>query len=222
MGRPQGSRNAGYKAKRRALAERVADAMLGQPAQRPSLRDLASCAQVSVSTLRHYFEHREGVVEAAFEVLGGRAQPFLDRAGQPEHHEVGLAVRDFVDGLVDAWDRYAVAALHTLGLTEGLEHAAVGPAYIRLLLEPTLGSAERLLLTLHRSTPLRFPARVAAIALVAPVLSALQHQRALGGAQLRPLSVPAFIEAHVDAFCAGYFAAADGVSMGTTGPSIAD
>ena len=67
MPRPKGTRDADYDVKRSDLLRGMSQHMMRRDSPRPSLRELASAAGVSVPTLRHYFGARPQVMDAIFE-----------------------------------------------------------------------------------------------------------------------------------------------------------
>ena len=67
MPRPKGVRDADYNNKRTALLHRMMEQVIGREPARPSMRQLADAAGVSVPTLRHYFGDRTAVFAAMLE-----------------------------------------------------------------------------------------------------------------------------------------------------------
>jgi len=211
MGRPPGSKNSDYEQKRKALARRVIRALVEAPASHASLRELARAARVSVSTMRHYFEDRGGIVEAALTEMGQTAERHLrDTTAQAQavgtEHRARLNA--YVQTLARTWTTHRVGRAHAVGLAEGL-YDPTGPAYVQSLLEPFVRSAEEMLASLHHPRlQSAEQIRQAALALLSPVLMTLVHQDSLGGASQRPLDVPQFLDRHVEAFEKGWLRAA--------------
>lgn len=164
-----------------------------------TLRELASAAGVSVSTVRHYFGDAEGAVEAALRAMNALGAPHMERAARAARGSLEASVRWFVDELVAGFRDHGVGPMHHTALAAGLASDRLGPVYVRELLEPMLSSAEARLTTHAARGELceRADLRHAALALVSPVVLALLHQDALGGRGCRPLDLDAFAEEHV-------------------------
>lgn len=158
------------------------------------------------STLRHYFGGRDGVFSAIVAHQHALAAPHLAAAATPAADGLKPALSQALLGLRLAWRHFGVDAVHATALAEGLLAPSRGPAYLDHTLEPTLQAYEALLsaLVARGDLPGDLPVRAAALALVGPVLLALLHQSRLGGERCRPLDEPAFIEAHLDAWIAGW------------------
>ncbi len=94
--------------------------------------------------------------------------------------------------------QFGVARVHSVGLAMGLENEVLGPTYVQDVLEPTLQAFEAHLAHFAARGELRLCSlRVAAIALVSPLLIAFLHQGALGGSTCRPLEIDSFLHEHV-------------------------
>lgn len=208
MGRPRGSRNSDYDQKRRVLAKRVVHTLVDAPANHASLRELARAAHVSVSTMRHYFEDRAGIIEAALAEMGTSAERNLKETTAQVKGTGPERLRDFVEVIARSWGTYRVGRAHAVGLAEGL-YDTTGPTYVSALLEPFFRSSEEVLLSLG-SARLKDPGalRLASIALLSPVLILLIHQESLGGAKGVPIDLNAFLDEHVAAFAKGWLGAA--------------
>lgn len=206
MGRPRGSRNADYKAKRETLAMLLVPRLLQPDGADVSMRELARCADVSVPTLRHYFEDRDGVVTACLEAMQRLGDPHLERAGRT-NLDGGLeasclwVLAEFVEGWTNG-----IGQMVTVGLVAGVGNDQIGAAYVSTILEPTLQSIEqRLNQHIQRGEfPRDADLRHAALALMCPVILGLMHQGPLNGAQQRPLNVDAFLADHVQRFVRGW------------------
>lgn len=214
MGRPPGTRNAGFDATRAELLA-AARARLGEPdGARASFRELAAAAGVSVATLRHYFGSRQGLLEALLAHAHTEGAPYLLQVAAGPLGPLRESVRWLLGAVAEGFARGGLEKLHTIGLATGLGAPAIGPAYVREVLEPTLQCVEARLVRHVAAGELRpCDARVAAIALVGPLLVALLHQGPLGGRACRPLDMGAFIEEH-----AAQFERAYGVSAPATPP----
>jgi AcrR family transcriptional regulator len=202
MGRPPGSRNADYDQKRRRLARRVVQHLVAQPAEHLSLRELARAAGVSVSTMRHYFGDRSGIVAAGFAEMGQAAEKPLRQAVAASKDDKDLHTRlvAVLRGLASAWTQDRLGRAHAVALAEGV-YAETGPHAVEHLLEPFVGAVEQVL---HDTAHTNGTTRHAALALVAPVWMLLLHQDGLGGSASRPIDVDAFLNDHTAKFLRGW------------------
>lgn len=200
MGRPAGTKNPGHDDRRRALAAAVIPRLL-ELGPAASLRELAAAAEVSVPTLRHYFEDRDGVVAAAMGEMLRLGRPHLAATAKPRRRGLRSSLMEMMRSLLEGWRRFGVGRIYGAGLAMGLHHAVLGPSYVDQLLEPLLQAVEARL-EQHRAWGELgdHDVRFAALALVSPVVLALLHQDGLGGQACRPLDVEAFVRAHVDGF----------------------
>jgi AcrR family transcriptional regulator len=202
MGRPRGSRNADYDQKRRKLARKVVQHLVAGPAEHLSLRELARAAGVSVSTMRHYFGDRQGIIEAGIVEMGHSAERHLQTAvdaaktGDDVHARVVAALAS----LADTWRREQLGRAHAVGLAEGM-YAGVGPATVEHLIEPFVGAIERVL---REATGANSEARHAALALVGPVWMVLAHQESLNGREANPVDIDSFVRDHTTRFLLGW------------------
>lgn len=204
MTRVKGSRNADYEEARARLLGAVRARLTEPGGAQASFRDLAAAAGVSVPTLRHYFGTREELLVAAMVAMHQEGLPYMHAGATAPRGPPPESLKWFLGFLVEGWSR-GVGALHAFGLTAGLGHELLGPAYVRELLEPTLQVAEARLARHIAEGELRpCDVRHAALALVSPVVMALLHQGALSGASCRPLDVPHFVEEHLEAFLRAY------------------
>lgn len=203
MSRPTGRRNADFEASRTELLERITHAVLKHP-HSSSFAELAEASGVARTTLRHYFGTRELLLQALLahmEVLGQQAEA---RHSIPDDLPLAQALRLALDRLVFGW-RVGVGALFVAGLLWGLGDEALGPAYVRSLLEPMLlGFERRLHSRLCTAGMSEQQARHAALALVSPVVLALLHQESLHGVKCRPLDIDEFIPQHLERFLRGW------------------
>lgn len=208
MGRPAGRRNDDYQTKRTAMARAVVPLLLDDRTGRPSLRDLAAAADVSVATLRHYFDSREGVLVAAYRELHAEGQRYLQQAiTTAVGHAPREGLQDFLGNLARYWrpspgGRPGLGRMHVVGLVEGLaDPERLGRAYLDDVLEPALQSLEAVLATyVDRGELGPVDPRAGALSLLSPVVLGMLHQAELDGRATRPLDVTAFVEGHVDAF----------------------
>lgn len=185
----------------------IAPVVMRAAPERPSLREMAKAAGVSVNNLRHYFATREGVLEAVFEAMGIAGEPHIRRAIGFTDLPAPLGLRRLLEEIIAAWTPDELGGLHRSGISEGLGSEELGPAYVEHLLEPTLTVVERMLDIWRERGEVRIvedQLRVAALALMAPAMLALLHQRGLGGRRLRPLDFAEFIDTHVEGFLRGW------------------
>jgi AcrR family transcriptional regulator len=206
MARTSGSRNRDYDDKRLALVKRLDPRLSDLSRVRPSFREMAGAAGVSVPTLRHYFRDREGVLQAYLVWQGGesaRYRPLVATTEDPFERSIRRLLHGSAFGLKDM----GRIRTHVVGLTEGLHNARVGPSYLQATLEPLLASVEqRLTLHVARGEMRAVDLRHAAISLLAPLLLAILHQRELGGASVRQMDLDRFLEDHAAAFVRAYAA----------------
>ncbi|MFO7562638.1 MAG: TetR/AcrR family transcriptional regulator [Enhygromyxa sp.] len=205
--RTYGAKNADHEAKRAAMVAAIAPVVMRAAPERPSLREMAKAAGVSVNNLRHYFGTRDGVLEAVFAAMGIAGEPYIRRALGFTDLPAPLGLRRLLEEIVAAWTPDKLGGLHRSGISEGLGSDELGPAYVEHLLEPTLAVAERMLEIWGERGELAIAEgqlRAAGLALLAPVILALLHQRGLQGDRLRPLDFVGFIEAHVEGFLRGW------------------
>jgi AcrR family transcriptional regulator len=204
MARTSGSRNRDYDEKRVALLKRLDPRLSDVANPRPSFREMAGAAGVSVPTLRHYFRDREGVLQAYLVWQGGesaRYRPLVATTEDP----FPLSMRKVLHGSAFGLKDMGRIRTHVVGLTEGLHNSRVGPSYLQATLEPLLASVEqRLTLHVARGEMRAVDLRHAAIALLAPLLLAILHQRELGGTSVRQMDLEAFMEDHAAAFVRAY------------------
>ena len=208
--RTYGAKNADHEAKRAKMVHAIAPLVMAAAPGRPSLREMAKAAGVSVNNLRHYFGTRERLLEAVFEAMGRAGDPYVRRALGFTELPVREGLRTLLAEISEAWTPEKLGGLHHSGISEGLGSTELGPAYVRHLLEPTLEVVERMLEIWSERGEIEVDEpRVAALALMAPVLLALLHQRGLGGGSCRLLDFGPFLERHVDGFLDGWSARAE-------------
>ncbi len=204
MSRTRGAKAADHEARRAALLAAMHVRLVAPRLQPPSLRELAVAAGVTLPTLAHHFGKREDIVAALIAELGRRGAPHLAEAAAsdlPFAQSIAGLLAQVTHGLTEQ----GVAALHVLGLREGLRQDRIGPAYVEAILEPTLAAAEaRLAGHIARGEMIATDPRHAAIALISPLLVAALHQQELGGAAVRCLDLHALAHDHGAAFVRAY------------------
>ena len=205
VARTRGSRNADYDDARLALARKVRTRVMKPDGLRASLRELATAADSSVATLKHYFGDREGVLTAVMESQHIDAAPYLAMASTPIPGDVRASLLAYLKRLEEAWFKHGVGVIQASSLAGGLSTRALGPTYVNHLLEPLLGTVETLL---RRHVELKdlgaLNERYAALQFLSPVVLALFHQDSLSGNTCRPLELKAFFVEHVDMFLRAY------------------
>jgi AcrR family transcriptional regulator len=204
MARPLGAHNQDYEKKRQELLERLGPRLVAGGVERPSFREMAGVANVSVPTLRHYFANRTGVIAAYLEWRGAQGVPHLAIVATSDE-AFATSIRSLLAYTAAGLDRARVIELHIVGLTEGLTNPELGPVYLQSILEPALAAAEaRLSLHIARGEMRDADVRGAALMLLSPMILAMLHQRDLGGEKVRCLDVDAFVATHADAFIRAY------------------
>lgn len=189
MARPRGARDADHDSKRRQLVTLIRQRLAAVGETKPSLRQLAEAAGVTVPTLRHYFGSREEVIGAVLLDWRREGEPHLAFSKLPLD-DVTASVNECVRNLVLGFRDFGVGTILAIGSIEGIFHPQLGPQYLDLILEPTLQAIEaRLAAHVERGDLVDCDPRLAAIMLVAPVALAVQHQRQLGGDVMRPLDI---------------------------------
>ena len=203
MARTRGSRDREYEDRRRKLVE-SARARLVQPGgSRASLRDLARACGVTLPTLRHYFPSREDLILEVMQENLAQGQIHLEHMAMP-NGRFAESVREALSYTAFGF-RQGLGEIHTLGLTEGLRHSDLGPAFVELVLEPSLDALQkRLSVHIERGEMRPIDSRHAALALLSPVILAFLHQAELGGSQGHPLQLDRYLSDHADGFIRGY------------------
>ncbi len=209
MGRPIGVKNGEHEQRRAALLDAAMPRLLADGGT-TSFNEIAAAVGVAVPTLRHYFGDRTGLIAAALRRQAIHAAPHLARVAAPSSRDLETSLAEFLVELVRAWRVFGVGRLFSAGLAMGLQGEAMGPAYLDGVLEPTLVAVEARLRRHAADGALVVSAedadglRTAGLALVAPVVLALLHQDALGGARCRALDVEGFVRSHVAGWVRGY------------------
>jgi len=181
--------------------------MMRRESPRPSLRELASAAGVSVPTLRHYFGARTQVVDAIFEECLKLGREGLD-AQRHSDKPFPESIHDYAHALVEALGAESsihLGDLFAVGLGEGLLDVAVSRSTLRHILEPTIAILEsRLDSHVARGEMIDTDVKVAALMLISPLLVASLHQNQLQGDVERPMSLEATTDTVSAAFVRAY------------------
>ena len=191
MPRPKGARDADYDRRRSELLRSISGHMMRRGSPRPSLRELAAAAGVSVPTLRHYFGPRTGVIDAVFEECLRLGRDGL-AAQRESDRPFAESIADYAEALVRALAAerdVRLGDLFAVGLGEGLLDRAISRSALRHILDPTVETLEvRLRSHMARGEMIETDARAAALMLLSPLLLASLHQDQLGGAAERPIN----------------------------------
>lgn len=205
MGRTPGSKNVDFDATREALLQAARARLMEPGGARASFRDLAAAAGVSGATMRHYFGSREGIIKAILALDHLRGTPYLLEVATGPLGPLATSLAWLLARITEGFRLGKLGEVHALGLSAGMRDAALGPAYVNEILEPTLKAVEARLARHLADGELRScDLRTAALALVAPALLALLHQGELGGAACRPLDIDAFLRDHLEGFVRAY------------------
>ena len=203
MPRPKGARDADYDNRRSQLLRSMTHHMVRRESPRPSLRELAAAAGVSVPTLRHYFGARPQVIDAIFEECLKLGRATMDEQSRSD--------RPFADSILD-FSRTLVGALAAgresrlgdflaVSLGEGLIDPGVSRSTLRHVLDPTVATLEaRLRLHVDRGEMIDTDLRDAALILLSPILLASLHQDQMGGSAESPIRLDDMVETVSAAF----------------------
>ncbi|GBF57182.1 hypothetical protein PbB2_00843 [Candidatus Phycosocius bacilliformis] len=202
MSRPKGSRGKDYAAKRQELVRLIQAHVLAHPTERSSLRQFAEVCGVSLPTILHYFDNRQGVAEAVLQLSFQDAEPMLVASAQPIG-DLATCVRTKLNYIQIAFRRFGLSQLNMWGLSEGLGDQMSGPAYLTYFLEPSLQSCEACLKHYQEvgEVAAHIDIRFAALNMLSPLILLLMHQDGLGGCQVREADVDVFIDHHTRSFC---------------------
>jgi AcrR family transcriptional regulator len=172
---------------------------------RPSLRQLAAAADVTVPTLRHYFGTREAVVEAVLVEYRRMGHPYIKLIREPEG-DLGHSVLSFLNYMLSMLIDYPfLGDVFALGFVEGMFSHKLGPVCLTTLVDPMIEAVEaRLMAHQARGEMIATNARFAAMSLTAPVLMACHHQNQMYGRKLRPIDFQDMIEGLASAFVRAY------------------
>ena len=201
MGRPRGSRSEGYESRRREILKRLTLRLSQQDAMHASYRDLAEAAEVSISSLQHYFGRRADIVAAVLTQAHTLSAPYLAHMSQPSG-SFEVSVRDALSYLRLGFERFGLDDLHALGFAEGLRNREIGPVFVEQVLEPSIKAVTQRLSEHQRRGEMRpdEDARIAAILLLSPLVVVFLHQRDLGGRKKYPADLDAILALHARAF----------------------
>ena len=200
MPRPKGARGPDYSQKRALLLRRMSARLGRLNDTRPSLRQLAEAAEVTVPTLRHYFGARDDIIEAVLQEYRQMGEPFLRQAREPQG-PFAESVEAFVQALVRGMERGRLGDLFAVVFVEGLLNERLGPSALAHVVDPAVDAlAARLAAHQARGDMKPVNPRHAALMLIAPLLLAWHHQNQMFGHASRELDVQAFLKDLVEAF----------------------
>lgn len=207
MSRPRGSRAADYEIKRRDLLTKMTTRLMRREVARPSLRDLAGAAEVTVPTLRHYFGDRQAVIDAVLADCLRVGREGLDAqrtSDKPFAESIGI----YADALIRALQAprpVRLGDIFAVSLAEGFLDPDIGASALNHIVEPTLQVLEaRLEDHMRRGEMIQTDARAAGLMLLSPLLVACLHQDQLNGTHVRPLSTQALATSVSEAFVRAY------------------
>jgi AcrR family transcriptional regulator len=191
--------------KRSALLQKLSARLIQLDDTRPSLRQLAIAAGVTVPTLRHYFGDRDDLVEAVLEEIAVHGERYLERGAEPYgelDQSIRAFLRTFVDCLVDGprlGDKIAIAFL------EGFYSRRLGPMALNYVIEPPLQAMEKRLAAHQARGELGdVDLRCAALMLISPLVVACMHQQQMFGDEVRPLDFEPLIDSAASSFMKAY------------------
>lgn len=180
--------------RRTELLGLLAPTAIGERTAPVSLRQFAIKAGVSEPTLRHFFKDRQGVVIALIEYFAEGARGFLARSAEAAAN-LSEAVAGYGALAQEGADTDLFARAHAFALVESIHDGVVARAYLDTIIEPSLQAVEtRLSGSIDNSEQASDKVRHAALALYAPILIAVLHQRLLKGDEARPLEMGQFIK----------------------------
>jgi AcrR family transcriptional regulator len=185
--------------------------MMRRETPRPSLRELASAAGVSVPTLRHYFGARPQVIDAIFEECLRLGRDGLDAQRRSEK-PFDDSIHDYSRALIRALAmerEVRLGDLIAVSLGEGLLDVGISRSTLQHIIDPTIEALEARLRThIERGEMIDTDARAAALMLVSPLLLASLHQDQLHGAAHHPMCLETTAETVSAAFVRAYRATA--------------
>jgi len=174
---------------------------------RPSLRQLADAAGVTVPTLRHYFGGRAEVVTAILEAYRGAGEQRLRALAEPAG-TLEESIRAYVMSLlvaVQAPRDVKLGDVFAVSIAEGLLDEQIGPAALQYIVDPSVDALQaRLERHVERGEMIATDTRAAALMLLSPLLIAVLHQHHMGGAVCAPVDLEKTAGEICDAFIRAY------------------
>jgi AcrR family transcriptional regulator len=174
---------------------------------RPSLRQLAEAAGVTVPTLRHYFGGRVEVVTAILEAYRQAGEGRLRMLAQPQG-ALEASVRDFASSFLlgmRAPRGVRLGDVFAVSIAEGLLDRGIGPKALEHIVDPAVDVLRQRLDAHVAAGEMRAcDTRAAALFLLSPLLVAVLHQDQMGGAVSSPTDLPLAFEEICSAFLRAY------------------
>lgn len=207
MPRPKGARDADYEEKRLELLRRMTLRVMRRETARPSFRQLAQAAEVSVSTLRYYFGDRAGVISA---ILENYLRDGLDRLEQiaTASKPFEASIRDYGMAMLQGFRaprQVKLGDVFAIAIAEGLLDPDIGPSALAFVVDPSVETLQRRLQRhVARGEMRQVDTRAAALMLISPLLLTILHQDHMGGAACNPADIHAVIDEVCGAFVRAY------------------
>lgn len=191
------------------LLDRMIALVMQRGIARPSMRQLAKAADVTVPTLQHYFGTRSGVVRAVLAHYLSQGKRRLNAVAQ-RPAPFADSIHEFARSLIAAVDSprpVKLGDVFAISLAEGLLDDEIGPASLGFILDPSVDALRtRLEQHIELGEMRRSDTRAAALMLLSPLLLAILHQDHMGGRSCNPADVPALAAEICDAFIRAYTA----------------
>lgn len=190
MPRTKGVRNPDYESKRAELLDRMLPRFVRRDLERPSMRQLAAAANVTVPTLEHYFGRRIDVVTALLDEYRKRGEARLRMVASAEG-DFESSMQAFAHGLVfgmQAGGAVRLGDVIAVSLAEGLADPRLGAPALNSIIDPAIDALrERLDHHVANGEMIATNTRAAALMMISPLLMAVLHQDQLGGCNTNPL-----------------------------------
>jgi AcrR family transcriptional regulator len=187
----------------------MTERMMRREVARPSLRQLAESAGVSVPTLRHYFGDRAEVVEAMLDEYRRQGETRLKWVAEAQG-PFATSVRQFCYSMIAGMTAplpVRLGDVFAVGLAEGLLDQDIGPAALRHIVDPAVDACRARLQThIDRGEMIPTDTRAAALMLLSPLLVAVLHQDQMRGSICSPMELYGLADRISEAFVRGYAA----------------
>lgn len=200
MTRTQGSRDTQYEERRAALLNNIILRLSKTNDTKPSLRQIAKDAGVTVPTLLHYFGDRDAVIVAALEHWHSQGRVYLEAASVP-NGTFEQSIKHYAENLLVGLTQFGIADFLAAGFVEAILDDRKGPAFVNHALEPIIMAFANLLTAHQKNCEMRdVDSRFAAIAFISPILVLCHHQYQLFGAKTHPTDLRKYVDQHVETF----------------------
>jgi AcrR family transcriptional regulator len=172
---------------------------------RPSLRQLAAAADVTVPTLRHYFGTREDLVEAVLVEYRRMGDPYIKLSREPEG-PLPESIRAYLKYLLAMLTGFPfLGDVFAIGFVEGMFNHKLGPVCSSTMIDPMVEALEaRLMAHQERGEMIEGDVRYGAMMLISPVLLGCHHQFQMYGRHSQPLELTDMIERLAEVFVRAY------------------